>query len=113
MICRYQNEQNYYVFLISGDGYYAIGKFETGLNEIRYISGQGEYQFSEQIRQGQVENDIQVECVGNQLTLIVNGVTLESVTDSAFSTGNIGLGVTTFQEGGAIVRFDDVEVYNP
>ena len=113
VLCRYQNENNYYVFLISGDGYYAIGKFQTGLNEIQYLSGQGEYQFSEVIRQGNVENDIQVECVGNELTLVVNGVRLETVTDDSFPTGNIGMGVTTFQEGGAVVQFDNVEVYEP
>lgn len=113
VLCRYQNENNYYVFLISGDGYYAIGKFQTGLNEIQYLSGQGEYQFSEVIRQGNVENDIQVECVGNELTFVVNGVRLETVIDDSFPSGNIGMGVTTFQEGGAVVQFDNVEVYEP
>lgn len=113
VLCRYQNENNYYVFLISGDGYYAIGKFQSGATEIRYISGQGEYQFSEQIRQGPSINEIQVECVGNTLSLIVNGVTLESVVDDTFPSGNIGLGVTTFQAGTAVVRFDDVQVFRP
>lgn len=113
VLCRYQNENNYYVFLISGDGYYAIGKFQSGATEIRYISGQGEYQFSEQIRQGPSINEIQVECVGNTLSLIVNGVTLESVVDDTFPTGNIGLGVTTFQAGTAVIRFDDVQVFRP
>lgn len=113
VMCRYQNENNYYVFLISGDGYYAIGKFQSGASEIRYISGQGEYQFSEQIRQGPAINEIQVECVGNTLSLIVNGVTLDSVVDDSFPSGNIGLGVTTFQAGTSVVRFDDVQVFRP
>jgi hypothetical protein len=30
LICRYQNEENFYAFLVSGDGYYSIAKYQSG-----------------------------------------------------------------------------------
>ena len=29
VICRYTDLQNFYVFLVSADGYYAIGKYDS------------------------------------------------------------------------------------
>jgi hypothetical protein len=37
LICRYQDEQNFYLFLISGDGYYAIGKYQSGSEQVIYL----------------------------------------------------------------------------
>lgn len=113
VICRYQNEENFYIFLISGDGYYAIGKYQSGSNQVIYLTGEGQYQFSELINQGVATNLIQASCIGNELSLAVNGLPLASVTDPTFVTGDIGVGVSTFQLGTAVVQFDDVRVIAP
>lgn len=113
VICRYQNQENFYLFLISGDGYYAIGKYQTGSEPVTYLSGDGQYQFSEIINQGVATNQIRASCVGNELSLAVNGIPLATVTDPTFVTGDIGVGVSTFQPGTAIVQFDDVRVLAP
>jgi hypothetical protein len=113
IICRYQNPDNYYVFLISSDGHYAIGKFQSGNDGIEYLTGEGLYTLSEAINIGQAENDIQASCVGNQLTLSVNGVTVESVTDPTFVIGDIGLGASTFQPGTAVIEFDHFRAFAP
>jgi hypothetical protein len=113
LICRYQSEQNFYIFLISGDGYYAIGKYQTGSPQIQYLSGEGQYQFSDVINQGVATNEIRASCIGNELSLSINGIPLATVTDPTFVTGDVGLGVSTFQPGTAVVEFDDIRVIAP
>jgi hypothetical protein len=113
VICRYQSPENHYVFLISGDGYYAIGKYQSGSPQIQYLTGDGQYQFSDTIRQGTAVNEMRVACVGNQLTLHVNGLQLASVSDPTFVIGDIGLAAGTFQPGTAVIEFDDLRVIAP
>ena len=118
VICRYQDENNFYIFLISGDGFYAIGKYQSGDSQIAYLSGvtdseEGGYLFSEAVNQGVAANQIRVGCVGNELSLVVNGLPLAVVNDSAFVTGDIGLGVSTLEPGTAVVQFDNLQVIAP
>lgn len=58
-------------------------------------------------------NELRVSCVGNQLSMEVNGIPLLSVTDPTFVTGDIGLAAATLQQGTAIVEFDNVRVTTP
>ena len=115
VICRYQSPENFYVFLISGDGYYAIGKYQSNSDQITYLTGDGEYHyvFSEAINQGVATNQMRVGCVGNELSLTVNGIPLATVTDPTFVTGDIGLGVSAFEVGTAVIEFDNIEVIAP
>lgn len=113
IICRYQNDENFYLFLISGDGYYAVGKYQTGSDQIIYLTENQQYQFSEVINQGVATNQIRVGCVDNQLSLAVNGLPLFSTTDPTFVTGDIGLGVSTLEPGTAVVEFDNLVVISP
>ncbi len=113
LICRYQDPNNFYLFVISSDGYYAIGKVQSGINQIIYLTGGGEYQFSETIQQGVQENTLRATCEGDQLTLTVNGILLDTAQDSTFSSGDIGVGLTAFEEGTAVVEFDNIRAVTP
>lgn len=113
VICRYQSSENFYVFLISSDGYYAIGKYQSGSDQVEYLSGEGQYIASEAINQGEARNSIRASCIGDELTLTVNGRLLESVTDSAFVTGDIGLSASAFEPGSLVISFDNVRVLAP
>ena len=121
IICRYQNETNFYTFLISGDGYYAIGKYQSGSDQITYLSGidasdptdDAGYVFSEAIKQGVDTNQLRASCIGNELSLAVNGIPLETVTDPTFVTGDIGLGVSTLEQGTAVIEFNNLRVLAP
>lgn len=113
LICRYQDESNFYLFLISGDGYYMIGKFQAELGKIEYLSGNGEFTFSDVINQGVATNQIRASCIGNELTLSVNGVPLATVTDTSFASGDVGVGASTFEPGAAVIQFDDLRVLAP
>ncbi len=113
VICRYQDEGNFYLFLISGDGYYAIGKYQGGNEQITYLTGNGRFQFSDVINQGIATNQIRASCIGTELTLSVNGIQLAAVTDPTFVSGDIGLGVSTLAPGTAVVEFDNILVLAP
>ena len=115
LICRYQSPDNFYVFLISSDGYYAVGKYQSGSDQIIYLSGDGQYQFSEAIAQGtaDVTNEMRATCVGDELTLSVNGTQVASVSDPTFVTGDIGVAVSTFESGTLQVAFDNVRAIAP
>ena len=86
--CRYDGAGNYYDFGIGADGYYEILKW---VNDERVILKAPT--FSTYIHRGQgVTNLVRVECVGNALSLSVNGHLLATVTDNAFTGGYISLG---------------------
>lgn len=112
-LCRYQDEKNFYFFLISGDGYYAIGKYESGQDRPIYLTPNQEYVFSDLINQGVSTNLVRASCIGNELSLSVNGLPLATVTDSSFAGGDVGLGVSTLEQGTAVVQFDDLLVLAP
>jgi len=113
LICRYQSSENFYIFLISSDGFYAIGKYQSGDNQVEYLTGEGQYVASEAINQGPAQNTMRAGCVGNELTLTVNGELLATVTDPTFVTGDIGVGASTFEPGALVVNFDNVRVLAP
>jgi hypothetical protein len=113
VLCRYQDENNFYIFLISGDGYYAIGKYQSGEDQITYLTPNQEYVFSDLINQGVATNLLRVGCIGNELSLSVNGLPLATVSDDSFAGGDVGLGVSTLEPGTAVVQFDDLLVLAP
>lgn len=113
VICRYQSSKNFYVFLVSGDGHYAIGKYQIGNPQIEYLSGEGQYVFSDAINQGTAANEIKASCIGNELSLAVNGIPLETVTDPTFVTGDVGLGASPFQPGTTVIEFENIRVISP
>ncbi|MCL4867861.1 MAG: hypothetical protein KJ063_02735 [Anaerolineae bacterium] len=112
VICRYQNEQNFYLFLISGDGHYVIAKYQTG-QPVQYISGNGRFQYHDAINKGVAVNELEASCIGNQLTWRVNGILLETITDPTFVRGDIGLGASPFDPGTTVIEFDDLVVFAP
>ncbi len=111
-ICRYVDDQNFYIFLISGDGYYAIGKYQSGFSQVQYLTGTDPNFFvpSDSINQGVAANQLRVRCVGNQLSLYVNGDLLQTVEDSTFIEGDIGLVAGAFEDGRVVIEFDNVRV---
>lgn len=113
VICRYQDEENFYLFLISGDGYYAIGKYSGIDVPITYLTPDGQYQPSDLINQGETSNDIQASCIGDQLSLAVNGQPLLTVTDSDITSGDVGLASSALQQGTVEIAFDDFRVFAP
>jgi hypothetical protein len=108
LICRYQ-KGNYYFFVISNDGYYAIGKFIGGMT---LLLGQSEMQASDTIQKGTM-NHLRADCVGDTLTFYINFTQVASATDRDFPSGDVGVLAGTFAEPGADVLFDHFVVIQP
>ena len=113
VICRYQDEENFYAFMVSGDGYFAIGKYQSGNETVTYLTPDAQFQPSDAINVGVASNELRVSCIGNQLSMEVNGIPLLSVTDPTFVNGDVGLAAATLQQGTTIVEFDNVRVTTP
>jgi hypothetical protein len=109
VICRYSHE-NFYGFIISSDGYYGISKRKNGDHQI--IGAEG-MKTSPVIQQGTATNHIRADCIGNDLTLYVNGEKLQEVTDNDFPNGDVGLLAGSFDVGGIDIRFNRFQVLKP
>lgn len=110
VICRYQDENNFYFFEISSDGYYSIGKYKE--NQLQLL-GMDQMQTSDFIQQGQATNLIRATCIGSLLSLSVNGQKLIEVEDADFSAGDVGLIAGTFETPGTDILFDNFQVLKP
>lgn len=110
VLCRYQDTENFYFFIISSDGYYGIGIVEDG--EQSLLEPPQMYQ-SDSIIPGDATNHLQAICQGSQLTLYVNGDLIAEASDSTFAEGDIGLIVGSFDEPGVDIWFDNLMIRNP
>ena len=108
LICRYQ-AGDYYFFIISNDGFYAIGKFIGG-NTI--LLGQTEMLSSDFILTNSI-NHLRADCIGNTLTFFVNFNQIASAQDADFPSGDVGLLAGSFSETGVDVSFDHFVVMQP
>ena len=110
IICRYQNDSNFYIFTISSDGFYGIIKLFNGVHTLIDLENMA---YSQVINQGLSSNKIQADCTGNRLALHVNGEKLLEVNDSTFQAGDVGLIAGTFDTAGTDIRFDNFVVRKP
>jgi hypothetical protein len=108
LMCRYQNG-DYYFFLISNDGFYAVGKYIGGQT---LLLGQTAMQASEFIER-QAVNHLRADCIGDTLTFYINYNQVASVKDGDFPNGDVGLLAGAFSEPGVDVLFDHFMVLQP
>jgi hypothetical protein len=93
---------------ISGDGFYSIYRILDGSFEALV-----EWTQSDNVRQGNDSNHIQAICNGSELALVVNGEMLARTTDTTFTSGEIALAATTYEEHPTEIHFDDLYVIPP
>jgi len=110
LICRYLDIDRYYYAIISSDGYYGISK---STSESTTILGGDSLVYSDAINQGFATNHIRFDCVGDSLTLSINGQVLDQQTDGEYTSGNVGLLAGTYDTPGTDILFDNFGVYAP
>jgi hypothetical protein len=109
VLTRMQDSDNFYLFSISGDGFYMVSKFVDGQQQLLGPN----WTPSQAIQQGQATNTLEVICQGNTLTFLVNGQLLSEVNDNELSKGDIGLYAGTFYETGVEIHFDNLALAEP
>ncbi|MFN2199302.1 MAG: trypsin-like peptidase domain-containing protein [Anaerolineales bacterium] len=101
LICRY-NDRGWYEFNIGSDGVWTILRYDDAGYTALYTGG------SYDINMGKDTNDFTAVCTGDSLSLYINGVETRTVTDRTFSTGYVGISVSSFDAAPVIKEFDYV-----
>jgi hypothetical protein len=104
LLCRIQDAENYYYFIVRPDGYFTIGKYEAG--EFQSLTPGG-WTYNQAILTGDAINQLEAECIDNRLKLAVNGIILGETSDNTFSSGKPGLVAAALDDAGFQARFDD------
>ena len=112
VICRYTDTNNFYKFLVTSDGYAGISKLINGMVTV-ISSPDGKIQTVNNVNKGAASNHIRADCIGNTLTLYVNGNQVATANDSSLSGGDTGLFAQTYDTGGVDILFHDFNVYAP
>ncbi len=110
VLCRYVDKENFYMLLISSDGYYGIARLKGGQYS---MIGADQLQYSGAIARGVARNHLQVGCAGSKLSLFANGQKLEEAQDAEFSSGDVGLLAGAYQVEGVDIVFDNFVVKKP
>ncbi|MGC9400333.1 MAG: hypothetical protein ACP5HM_14520 [Anaerolineae bacterium] len=108
VICRLQDEENYYLFAISADGYYLVLKTEDGLPTALVGPKPGDA-----VAPGLETNTLEAHCEGERLSLFVNGEQLTSVEDTGFERGAIALFADGIAGRQTTVAFDTLVIAKP
>jgi hypothetical protein len=105
LIFHYQDDKNFYLFTITGDGRYGLDMYKddnlTTLidwTESSAIKGTGEL------------NALRVETVGDKIRLYANDELLDEISDGTFRRGKAAIAVNTFEDSKLNVIFDNLIV---
>ena len=110
LICRYSNLENFYFLILTSDGYYGIGKYTDGEQQLINTEELGQ---TDKILPGNATNQIKAECVGSTLRLYANGSLVHEVSDTDHTAGDVGVIAGTFDEPGTDILFDNFVVTTP
>ena len=106
VLFRSEDEENFYRFGISGDGFYFLDK-SVGSEWVPVV----DWTESPYINRGQASNRLKVTCAGSQITLHVNDQHLDTVADDSYNHGDIGLFAASFAEPNVHITFDNLKVW--
>lgn len=110
IICRYQDRANFYMMVISSDGYYGIAKLKDGQYS---MIGSEQLQYSDRIARGQRVNHLRADCIGSTLRIYANDHLLMEAQDSDFAAGDVGLLAGAYDLKGVDILFDNFVVKRP
>ena len=114
LICRYDPEVGWYEFNIANNGLYDIYYAEVDTDgDIIYnrITNGG----SNAIKQGKEVNEYSISCDGEELSLVINGdeVTTVSERNYGLRDGQVGVSVSSFNVLPILIEMDWIEISEP
>ena len=106
IICNLQITNTSYYFAVTGAGEYAIGKYTFAGDTL--LTNGGQWAESSRIPANAASYRLGADCGNNTLTFYVDGQQIDSVSDSTYTTGNVGVFAWSGEQlDGTDVTFDD------
>jgi hypothetical protein len=106
-ICNEQGSTNSFYYVgVASDGYYALIKSAVAAEDVYLKDGN-----SDAVKAAGTSMRIGLDCGNGNLTLYVNGQKIDSVSDSSYTSGVVGVFAASSDESSATdVTFDDFVV---
>jgi len=107
IVFRHLDDDNFYLFGVGNDGLFSLRKKVDG----EWTDLQEWTESDAILVEESSVNALGILAQGEQIHLLINGEVVASVEDDEFSNGNLGLAVSTFDEGGVEIAFDDLRIW--
>jgi hypothetical protein len=109
IVCNLQITNTSYYLAVTGAGEYAIGRYTFAGDTL--LTNDGQWSKSSMIAPDADSYRIGADCGNNTLTLYVDGQRVDSVSDSIYTSGNVGVFAWSGEQlNGTDVSFDDFVV---
>lgn len=108
IICRMQDQDNYYRLGVGNDGTYAIQRVQDG--NLTVLTGNGQWTRGATLRNTPGSFNVRADCVGDTLTLFESNQPVAQVRDAAVKGDTVGVFVETFRESSSTVQVDGLSV---
>lgn len=108
ILCNHQEaDESYYYMGFTPSGEYVIAKSETGQTDL-FLTNNDQWAVSDLVPKNAASYRVGADCGNGTLTLYVNGQMIDSVSDSSYTSGGVGLFVWSgFEAPSADITFDD------
>lgn len=104
---RRQDSDNFYQFLISGEGSYKLRKRLEG----EWINIKN-WTASPHIKRGNASNHLKVVAQGVQIVAFINGEYITTIVDESFVEGTVGFTASALSAQGVHIHFDNFKVWS-
>lgn len=108
VVCRMQDDDNYYRLGVGNDGEYAIQRVKGGTNTV--LTGNGKWTASPLIRRSPGLFTVRAECAGTTLTLFESNRQIATVQDREVTGTKAGVFLETFYKPKAAVQVNALSV---
>jgi len=109
LICRYSDE-GWYEFSVGSDGTWWIYKVDPNASDVYTLLYNGG---SNAIHMGKKTNTFTSTCVGDALTLYINGQKARTVHDTTFREGLVGVSVSSLDRVPVNVEVENISISEP
>jgi len=105
LLFRYQDDKNFYLFTVTGDGRYGLDMYKDDK-----LTTLIDWTESSAINKVGALNSLRVETVGDNIRLYANDKLLDEISDGTFTRGKTAIAINTFDDPKLTVTFDNLVI---
>jgi hypothetical protein len=106
LVCR-RNADTWYEFSVTSGGLWDL--YDASNGDYRSINNGG----TTALKTGQNVNEFEMRCIGNQISLYVNGQEVTTIENSAYAEGQVGFSVSSLDIYPIEVQVSEFEISEP